>query len=109
MDLLADITYTTGMIQNDKQWSGEMSKGRVWNKGKRNGGGGPPEGKSSKAIAAANKSSIAPLQEESTEQAVVKEVTRVDQIKPMNRANWVSRPARITPEKQGAKNTDTQL
>ncbi|MCU6794058.1 MULTISPECIES: hypothetical protein [Paenibacillus] len=87
-----------------------MSKGRVWNKGKRNGGGGPPEGKSSKAIAAANKSSIAPPQEESgmSEQAVVKEVTRVDQIKPMNRANWVSRPARITPEKKGTNNTDTQ-
>ncbi|WP_240418312.1 hypothetical protein [Paenibacillus periandrae] len=87
-----------------------MSKGRVWNKGKRNGGGGPPAGKSSKAIAAANKSSIAPPQEESaaTEQAVVQEVSRVDQIKPMNRTNWVSRPARITPEKKGANHTDTQ-
>lgn len=87
-----------------------MSKGRVWNKGKRNGGGGPPEGKSSKAIAAANKSSITSSQEETgtPEQAVVQEVTRIDQIKPMNRANWVSRPARITPEKKGTNHTDTQ-
>jgi hypothetical protein len=78
-----------------------MSKGRVWNKGKRNGGGGPLEGKSSKLEAAANASVNLSQEETNTAQsgASVPSIdSRVDSIKPMNRANWVSRPARVTRE-----------
>lgn len=66
-----------------------MGKNRVWNKGKHNGGG------------LAKKNIV---DKESPEQANLSERVpeisnpRIDTVKPMNRSNWVSRPARVTPK-----------
>lgn len=66
-----------------------MGKNRVWNKGKHNGGG----------LAKKHSSDS-----ESAEPANTAESTpelpnpRIDTVKPMNRSNWVSRPARVTPK-----------
>jgi hypothetical protein len=80
-----------------------MSKGRVWNKGKHNGGkGGPLKGKSSKVEAADKSKQIAPPEEKSpTEAGGVVVESRIDRVGRMNRDHWVSRPARVTSEKPG--------
>jgi hypothetical protein len=67
-----------------------MSKGRVWNKGKRNGGGGPAEGSKELAEAKANKK-MELQQQELT-------VNPIDRVARMNRKNWVERPTRVKPE-----------
>jgi hypothetical protein len=69
-----------------------MSKGRVWNKGKRNGGGGPPEGSKTKKPAA---DSIEVILD-----------PRIDAIKRMNRENWVVRPARAIPANANNESTN---
>lgn len=60
-----------------------MSKNSVWNKGKHNGRG------LSKKPAELNEPA-APAEELPN--------PRIDTVKPMNRSNWVSRPARVKPD-----------
>jgi hypothetical protein len=76
-----------------------MSKGRVWNKGKRNGGGGPVEGNKELAQAKEAKklgdqqpeaSPVLPNNDEANNP--INRVTR------MNRENWVERPVRVKPQ-----------
>lgn len=83
-----------------------MSKGRVWNKGKRNGGGGPAEGSKELARAKAlKKMGGMPAQANPEDgsldnsDASVKEPNPIDRVVRMNRENWVVRPARVKPEK----------
>ena len=76
-----------------------MSKGRVWNKGKRNGGGGPPGGSSkSKGLVQtkASTSSPGPIATGSAENNGV--INPIDRVQRMNRENWVVRPARVVRE-----------
>ncbi|MCR8630487.1 hypothetical protein [Paenibacillus radicis (ex Xue et al. 2023)] len=71
-----------------------MSKGRVWNKGKRNGGGGPPGGSKNKAVTSKEN----PLQQAGavpTESHIVDMDNPINRVTRMNRENWVVRPARI--------------
>ncbi|MEX2460728.1 MAG: hypothetical protein WD469_05430 [Paenibacillaceae bacterium] len=76
-----------------------MSKGRVWNKGKRNGGGGPIEGNKELAEAKAKKKIALELQEVSADGSVNAEVVNpINLVKRMNREEWVTRPARVKPE-----------
>lgn len=75
-----------------------MSKGRVWNKGKRNGGGGPPEGSKSKAASTANNNSTSTETEAPVTSEPTASETRINTVKRMNRENWVERPARVTPK-----------
>ncbi|MEW9701349.1 hypothetical protein [Paenibacillus sp. SI8] len=71
-----------------------MSKGRVWNKGKRNGGGGPPAGTGYKAKLAA--------EQQAANSGVVSETidpaNPINQVKRMNRENWVEGPVRMKRE-----------
>jgi hypothetical protein len=69
-----------------------MSKNKVWNRGKHNGAG------------LSKKTPVTQEPEGAAEQAPVEsteEMTnpRIDTVKPMNRSNWVSRPARVKPQK----------
>ncbi|WP_310829115.1 hypothetical protein [Paenibacillus pedocola] len=66
-----------------------MGKNRVWNKGKHNGGGLAKRSNPEKGSAEAE-TSTANIQEESN--------PRIDTVKPMNRSNWVVRPARVSPK-----------
>ncbi|NQX65272.1 hypothetical protein HQN90_03925 [Paenibacillus alba] len=70
-----------------------MSKGRVWNKGKRNGGGGPAPGTSYKEKLAAT------LHEEGKSVEIIDLKNPINQVKRMNRDNWVERPVRVTGQK----------
>jgi len=71
-----------------------MSKNKVWNRGKHNGAG-------------LSKKTPANLEQDgAAETAPVENITpeeipnpRIDTVKPMNRSNWVSRPARVKPQK----------
>jgi hypothetical protein len=76
-----------------KAWRCEMSKGRVWNKGKRNGGGGPPEGSVSHVVKKANPGTV--------DNNIVNIDSKIDRVERMNRENWVVRPARVVREKEG--------
>lgn len=70
-----------------------MSKNKVWNRGKHNGAG-------------LSKKTPANLESEGTaETAAAENISaeetpnpRIDTVKPMNRSNWVSRPARVKPQ-----------
>ena len=73
-----------------------MSKGRVWNKGKRNGGGGPVEGNKELAEAKARKNGVLP-QEEVSSDVNVETANPIDRVGRMNRENWVVRPTRVKP------------
>jgi hypothetical protein len=74
-----------------------MSKGRVWNKGKRNGGGGPVEG--SKELAEAKVQKKIALQQQEISADVNGEASNpIDRVARMNRENWVVRPTRVNPE-----------
>jgi hypothetical protein len=74
-----------------------MSKGRVWNKGKRNGGGGPAEG--SKELAEAKEQKKIALQQQAISSDVKDEESNpIDRVARMNRENWVVRPTRVKPE-----------
>lgn len=75
-----------------------MSKGRVWNKGKHNGGGLSATGKALKDSNKTNQSEV--------EQPVMPTIDLSDpknQVKPMNRENWVSRPVRVKPSSSNQK------
>jgi hypothetical protein len=77
-----------------------VSKGRVWNKGKRNSGGGPP--KANKEV-----DSTQPINATPTIKINVEH--RTERIKRMNRDNWVSGPARPNrgnPEKGSKENSE---
>ncbi|WP_339218344.1 hypothetical protein [Paenibacillus sp. FSL H8-0332] len=69
-----------------------MSKNKVWNRGKHNGAG------LSKKAPAAVESEVAPeaVTAENLSSEVINE--RTDTVKPMNRSNWVTRPARVKPQ-----------
>ncbi|NHN29521.1 hypothetical protein [Paenibacillus agricola] len=78
-----------------------MSKGRVWNKGKHNGGkGGPLKGTINPREVTRSTNKQLPHQEEQSPTENVGEVvdSRVDRIGRMNRDNWVSRPVRVNNE-----------
>ncbi|WNR46310.1 hypothetical protein [Paenibacillus roseipurpureus] len=64
-----------------------MSKNRVWNKGKRNGGGGPAPGTGYKEKLAAAQTEL--------QVEVIDAANPINQIKRMNRENWVERPTRV--------------
>ncbi|MCD9021471.1 hypothetical protein [Cohnella silvisoli] len=72
-----------------------MSKGRVWNKGKRNGGGGIPPGKISYKERLKNESADSLIKTEESSAATNGEASRVNRVEKMNRDNWVTRPVRI--------------
>jgi hypothetical protein len=75
-----------------------MSKGRVWNKGKRNGGGGPPGGSKSKLPTKSKDSSSYPPQPQETgspESTGGFTDPRINTVERMNRENWVTRPDRV--------------
>ncbi|MFD0679255.1 MULTISPECIES: hypothetical protein [unclassified Paenibacillus] len=77
-----------------------MSKGRVWNKGKRNGGGGPPGGSKNKAATSKEN----PHQQAGavpTESHIVDMDNPINRVTRMNRENWVVRPARIIRKESG--------
>lgn len=74
-----------------------MSKGTVWNKGKRNGGGGPPPGTGYKEVL---KKSNSRTQPEVSNAAENNMPTRIDRVERMNRENWVSKPARVKKEEK---------
>jgi hypothetical protein len=65
-----------------------MSKGRVWNKGKHNGAGFSKKKPVDQEVTASTES-------EPTEISNDISNTRIDTVKPMNRTNWVTRPARV--------------
>ncbi|GGD57909.1 hypothetical protein [Paenibacillus nasutitermitis] len=75
-----------------------MSKGRVWNKGKHNGGGLSKKAPASQAADSGADNSPA------KEADIVRPVpeTRGSQVMRMNRENWVERPARVVPKKEAA-------
>jgi hypothetical protein len=75
-----------------------MSKGRVWNKGKRNGGGGPTRSSESKVQTSSKDSSsgLQPIEPVSTESSGTN--SQVNRVERMNRDNWVVRPSRIIPQ-----------
>jgi hypothetical protein len=73
-----------------------MSKGRVWNKGKRNGGGGPAEGSKELAEAKARKNGVLP-KEEISSNTDVEAANPIDRVGRMTRENWVVRPTRVKP------------
>ncbi|MFC5650292.1 hypothetical protein ACFPYJ_14370 [Paenibacillus solisilvae] len=79
-----------------------MSKGRVWNKGKRDGGGGPAPGtgfkekaKQTASDSAAEKAPLIPPVDLSDPK---------NQVKPMKRDNWVTRPVRVKPSESEQQN-----
>jgi hypothetical protein len=76
-----------------------MSKGRVWNKGKRNGGGGPIEGNKDLADAKQAKKPALP-QEETGSVGIIQDeaINPINRVTRMNRENWVERPTRVKPE-----------
>jgi hypothetical protein len=95
-----------------KKRSGEMSKGRVWNKGKRNGGGGPPAGSGYKTKMNVNHSGNENQADKSSntlQQGSINETgaasgsaeNRIDRVVRMNRENWVARQDRVKREKPG--------
>lgn len=65
-----------------------MSKGRVWNRGKHDG-----TGLSKKKPV--NQEATESTEAETTELSNELSNSRIDTVKPMNRANWVSRPKRV--------------
>ncbi|TXK79839.1 hypothetical protein [Paenibacillus sp. N3.4] len=70
-----------------------MSKGRVWNKGKRNGGGGPAPG-------TGYKEKLAASQPETHKVEVIDLSNPINQVKRMNRETWVERQARVNREQK---------
>jgi hypothetical protein len=88
------------MFTIDKyKWSVEMSKGRVWNKGKRNSGGGPVEGSKELAEAKAQKKIAHQQADSSSTESIAGETENpINRVARMNRENWVVRPTRVKPE-----------
>lgn len=71
-----------------------MSKGKVWNKGKHNGGVGSKAGNNSKttprADAVSRPETVEPVSPET-----MAGLNRVNSVKRMNRDNWVVRPEHV--------------
>lgn len=65
-----------------------MSKGRVWNRGKHNGGGLSKKKPIDSEVTASSAT-------EATQASNDISNSRIDTVKPMNRTNWVTRPARV--------------
>ncbi|MNO48494.1 hypothetical protein D3C76_388290 [compost metagenome] len=65
-----------------------MSKGRVWNRGKHDG-----TGLSRKKTV--DQEGTTSTETETTEASNEQSNSRIDTVKPMNRTNWVTRPARV--------------
>jgi hypothetical protein len=65
-----------------------MSKGRVWNRGKHNGAGLSKKKPVDQEVTGSTES-------EATESSNDISNSRIDTVKPMNRSNWVTRPARV--------------
>jgi hypothetical protein len=68
-----------------------MSKNRVWNKGKRNGGGGPVPG-------TGYKEKIAEAAKAEGKNPEIDYNNPINQVRPMKRENWVQRPVRVIRE-----------
>ncbi len=77
-----------------------MSKGRVWNKGKRNGGGGPVVGSEELAKAKEQKKKNELQQQEISSDGNSETANPIDRVERMNRKNWVVRPTRVNLEKR---------
>ncbi|MEK4238132.1 MULTISPECIES: hypothetical protein [unclassified Paenibacillus] len=65
-----------------------MSKGRVWNRGKHDGTGLSRKKSVDQEVTTSTET-------EATEASNEPSNTRIDTVKPMNRTNWVTRPARV--------------
>lgn len=65
-----------------------MSKGRVWNRGKHDGTGLSRKNTVDQEVTTSTET-------EATEASNEPSNTRIDTVKPMNRTNWVTRPARV--------------
>ncbi|HEY2492508.1 MAG TPA: hypothetical protein VGI33_06320 [Paenibacillus sp.] len=83
-----------------------MSKGRVWNQGKRN--GGPPKSSKGKSPTRTNEGipTVQPIE------AIVAEINReidnpINSVKRMNRDNWVQRPVREIRKEAKVKNNNS--
>ena len=70
-----------------------MSKNRVWNRGKHNGAG--LSKKTPAGLEPEGAAEIAPAENTIPEETPN---PRIDTVKPMNRSNWVSRPAHVKPQ-----------
>lgn len=76
-----------------------MSKGKVWNRGKHNGGGLPPRKLNKDLIPAANISeSMQPELQVGKSDSIP---TRINTVQRMNRDNWVQRATPIKRENKG--------
>lgn len=75
-----------------------MSKNSVWNRGKHNGAGlsKKPPVNTEQESGSTEEIPAEPVQDEAVN-------ARIDTVKPMNRSNWVTRPARTKPQKPGRK------
>ncbi|MEK3983531.1 hypothetical protein MHB77_09050 [Paenibacillus sp. FSL K6-3166] len=65
-----------------------MSKGRVWNRGKHDGTGLSRKKTTDQELTVSTET-------ETTEALNEPSNDRIDTVKPMNRSNWVTRPARV--------------
>lgn len=65
-----------------------MSKGRVWNRGKHDGTGLSRKKSVDQEVNASTET-------ETNEASNELSNSRIDTVKPMNRTNWVTRPARV--------------
>jgi hypothetical protein len=73
-----------------------MSKNRVWNKGKRNGGGGPlKDAAASKAGTEIKKSNTQESGSSTADNSVVDPNNPINRVARMNRENWVNRQAPV--------------
>lgn len=68
-----------------------MSKGRVWNRGKHNGAGLSKKKPVEQEVEASSESQVPEASNDRIS-------SRIDTVKPMNRTNWVTRPARVLPK-----------
>ncbi|MFX3632843.1 MAG: hypothetical protein ACE3L7_05305 [Candidatus Pristimantibacillus sp.] len=71
-----------------------MSKGKVWNKGKHNGGVGSKAGANPKITPKTNDAATRPETVEPISPETMAGLNRVNSVKRMNRDNWVVRPER---------------
>lgn len=76
-----------------------MSKNSVWNRGKHNGAGLSKKPPVNVEEGSESTEETAPVDNSKDEAAMA----RIDTVKPMNRSNWVSRPARTKPQKPERK------
>jgi len=80
-----------------------MSKGRVWNKGKHNGGGLSKKGPAGQPAG----SGEVKLSDEAANQSNPVPETRGSKVMRMNRENWVERPQRVVHKEPVKRNNPT--